>query len=300
MPSPAEEFCRSLLERAIVENAADVHLEPFEHSFQVRFRTPSGFISLPTPHRNIFPALVRYFKLLSGLDIATESLPQDGKFALPLGGGTVEFRLSCLPTLYGPSLVLRVLDRERTPLSLDTLGFTPEVLAQLHRALQLPHGLITVVGTTGSGKTTTLYACVRHLAAQRTRKILSVEDPIEYTLPGVQQVAVTENLSFAAALRSFLRHDPDVIFVGEIRDRETARLAIQAALTGHLVLTSLHTRSADEVLPRLQDLGIDDYLIHSALKFTLAQQLTTTAHNTRVPHAHTLWHTAPSYAAALS
>lgn len=290
MPSAAENFVRSLLERAILENASDVHLEPFENSFQIRLRTPSGLVSLPAPDKTVFPALVRYFKLLARLDIAVEALPQDGKFAFAGAGGEVEFRLSCLPTLYGPSVVLRVLDRERTPLMLESLGFDGATLAEMRRALALPFGLIAVVGRTGSGKTTTLYACLRHLAESRTKKILSVEDPVEYALNGVQQISVGPHMSFAAALRSFLRHDPDVIFVGEIRDRETARLAIQAALTGHLVLTSLHTRSAAEVVARLSDLGVEDYLIHTALKFVLAQELHVTPQNTRRPQAHLHWH----------
>lgn len=290
MPSAAETFTRSLLERAVLENASDIHLEPFENVFHVRLRTPAGLVTLPSPDKALFGALVRHLKLLSQLDIAVEALPQDGKFALGLGGGQVEFRLSFLPTLYGPSVVLRVLDRERMPLLLESLGFDATTLAEIHRALTLPFGLVAVVGSTGSGKTTTLYACLRHLAQSRTKKILSVEDPIEYALEGVQQISVGPHMSFAAALRSFLRHDPDVIFVGEIRDRETARLAIQAALTGHLVLTSLHTRSAAEVVARLSDLGVEDYLIHTALKFVLAQELHVTPQNIRRPQAQTYWH----------
>ena len=290
MLSAAENFARSLLERAILENASDIHLEPFEHSFQVRLRTPQGLVTLPSPDKALFSALVRHFKLLARLDIAIEALPQDGKFTLPLSGSHVEFRLSFLPTLYGPSVVLRVLDRDRMPLSLESLGFSADILSQINRALTLPFGLITVVGRTGSGKTTTLYACLRQLAHTRTRKILSIEDPIEVALDGVQQVSVGHHLSFAAALRAFLRHDPDVIFVGEIRDRETARLAIQAALTGHLVLASLHARSAGEVSARLSDLGVENYLIATALKFVLCQELSTTAQNQRVPTGLVHWH----------
>ncbi len=288
--SPAEEFIRSLLERAVMENAADIHLEPWENSFRVRLRKPSGLITLPAPDKTIFAPLVRHLKLLARLDIAMEALPQDGKFAYAVGGSTVEFRLSCLPTLYGPSIVLRVLDRERTPLSLDALGFESEIVREIRRALGLPFGLIAVVGSTGSGKTTTLYACLRELAESRTRKILSVEDPIEYALSGVQQVAVSPSLDFSSALRSFLRHDPDVIFVGEIRDKLTARLAIQAALTGHLVLTSLHTHDAPQAITRLIDLGVEPYLLDSALKFVLSQTLETNDEGLRVPAGKIYWH----------
>ncbi len=287
--SPVETFCQSLLERAVLENASDVHIEPFERSFQLRLRTPRGLITLSSPQNSLFAPLVRHLKLLACLDIAVEALPQDGKFALDLGGGLVEFRLSVLPTLYGPSLVLRVLDATRTPKNIEALGFDPQTVAEIKKALSLPFGMVAVVGKTGSGKTTTLYACVRELLKEGRRKILSVEDPIEYTLAGVQQVAVSENLSFADALRAFLRHDPDVIFVGEIRDRETARLAIQAALTGHLVLTSVHTGTAEGLLTRLLDLGVERYLIDSALRFVLAQELHLVGEN-RHPTAHTLWH----------
>lgn len=203
----------------------------------------------------------------------------------------MEFRLSCLPTVWGPSLVLRVLDKYRVPLELGALGFDEGIVAELQRALRLPFGLVTVAGATGSGKTTTLYACLRELAKDGTRKILSVEDPVEYALTGVQQVAVSENLPFPAALRSFLRHDPDVILVGEIRDRETARLAVQAALTGHLVLSSLHTGSADKVVHRLEDLGVKRYLIDSALKCVLVQEMHTQG-NKRRPVGKIYWHTA--------
>lgn len=289
MPSAAESFVRSLLERAILENATDVHLEPFENAFHVRLRTPRGLVQLPSPDKALFGALVRHLKLMSRLDIAEEALPQDGKFVWTADGAQAEFRLSFLPTLYGPSVVLRVLDSSRTPLILDALGFNEEILVQLKRALELPFGLVAVVGRTGSGKTTTLYACLRQLARGRTRKILSIEDPVEVALEGVQQVSVGHHLSFAAALRAFLRHDPDVIFVGEIRDRETARLAIQAALTGHLVLASLHARSVQDVPARLADLGVEGYLIASALKFVLCQELQVNERNERVPTAEAWW-----------
>lgn len=287
MALAASDFLQNILEQALVENASDIHLEPFENSFRIRLRTPTGLQTLPMADAKLFAPLVRHIKLLARLDIAIEFFPQDGKFSFNLNGASVEYRLSTLPTQYGESLVLRVLDRSRIPLEIPSLGLPPAATNALRAALTHPSGLIVVAGPTGSGKTTTLYACVRALSPQRTLKIVSVEDPIEYALAGVQQVAVSRELPTAEALRALLRHDPDVIFVGEIRDAATAQLAIHAALTGHLVLTSVHAPDAATVAHRLIDFGIHPTLLSCALKFILAQRLLCVDH-TRYPIAEHL------------
>ena len=275
MPSAAGEFTEHLLNQALLNDASDIHLEPFEKKFRVRWRTAGGFKNLELDDPRLWSATIRHIKLLGKLDIAQSQTPQDGKFIYNLNGATVEYRVSSLPTTYGESLVLRVLDRNRVPLDIASLGLPPEAEAKLRAAITLPNGLIAIAGPTGSGKTTTLYACVRALSPSRTLKIISVEDPIEYALPGVQQVAVSDALPTSEALRAILRHDPDVIFVGEIRDADTAKLAIQAALTGHLVLTSIHAPNSVGVVSRLIDFGISTTLIATALKFVLAQRLIT-------------------------
>lgn len=292
MSSAAGEFIEKLLDGAQTENASDIHLEPAANGFRVRLRTPEGFKNLPVGDARLWPTLVRHIKLLARLDIANEGQPQDGKFARAHKGVAVEYRVSTLPTCFGESVVLRVLDRARVPLDIASLGLPASADARLRAALTLPDGLIVISGPTGSGKTTTLYACVRALSPDKTLKIVSVEDPIEYALDGVQQVAVSEALPTADALRSILRHDPDVIFVGEIRDADSATLALRAALTGHLVLTSLHAPDAATVIPRLVDFGISSSLVAHALKFVLSQRLVV-CDNLRRPIAEHLIVTAP-------
>jgi type II secretory ATPase GspE/PulE/Tfp pilus assembly ATPase PilB-like protein len=288
MKAACAEFIDKLLDQAQVVNASDIHLEPEATSFRVRLRAPEGFQNLEVRDMRLWPTLVRHIKLTARMDIANAATPQDGKFARPYQGVPVEYRVSSLPTSYGESLVLRVLDRRRIPLEISALGLPKQAESRLRAALTLPSGLIIVAGPTGSGKTTTLYACVRELSPNRTLKIVSVEDPIEYALPGVQQVAVTENLSASNSLRALLRHDPDVIFVGEVRDADTATLALRAALTGHLVLTSLHAPNVAAMIPRLIDLGLSRTLLAHGLKFALAQHLVTRAGQRRPIAEHLL------------
>jgi len=285
--SAPEEFIQRLLERAVLSNAADVHLEVFEKNFRVRLRTPAGLQEFPAPDISTYGAIVRRLKLMGNLDIAQTRIPQDGKFEANVGGGIVEFRLATLPSFYGESFVLRVLDRGRIPLELESLGLDPDSLCAFKQALALPYGLVCVVGPTGSGKTTSLYAGLRYLSG-KSLKIVSVEDPVEYSLEGVSQVAVKGALDYPMALRAFLRHDPDLIFVGEIRDSDSARLAVQAALTGHLVLTSLHTDSTQQAIGRLIDLGIAPQLLGASVKFVMAQKLITQDGLSRTLKASTL------------
>jgi general secretion pathway protein E len=222
-------------------------------------------------------AVTSRIKILARLNIAERRLPQDGRIQLKIQGRTVDFRVSTVPTMHGESVVMRILDRSAVALELEQLGFGPRVLNGIRDAIAKPHGIILVTGPTGSGKTTTLYAALREINTPE-RKILTVEDPVEYQLDGINQIQVNPKieLTFARALRSFLRQDPDVILVGEMRDRETANIAIQAALTGHLVLSTLHTNDAPSAITRLLDMGVEDYLITSTVNAIMAQRLVRT------------------------
>lgn len=271
---PIVQVVDHLITTAVQRGASDIHLEPFEQEVRLRYRI-DGFLqaqpSLPWAWQ---AAMVSRIKVLANLDIAEKRRPQDGKIQFTVQGRPIDLRVSTTPTIYGEKVVLRILDRAAVALDLATLGFASDVLAPLRQALARPYGLVLVTGPTGSGKTTTLYAALHAIQAEGIN-ILTVEDPIEYHLPGVNQTQVHPEigLTFAHVLRSFLRQDPNVILVGEIRDRETAAIAIQAALTGHLVLSSVHTNDAPGAVGRLLDMGIEPFLVASALTLVVAQRL---------------------------
>lgn len=259
---------------AVQRGASDIHLEPFEQEFHLRYRIDGVLQAQPSLPWAWRAAIVSRIKVLANLDIAEKRRPQDGNIRLTNQGRPIDLRVSIIPTAYGETVVLRILDRAAVALDLTSLGFEPEILTQLQQAAARPYGLILVTGPTGSGKTTTLYALLNHIKAEGIN-ILTVEDPLEYTLPGVNQTQVHAEigLTFAQVLRSFLRQDPNVILVGEIRDRETAAIAIQAALTGHLVVSSVHTNDAPGAVSRLVDMGIEPFLVASAVSLVLAQRL---------------------------
>ena len=263
-----------VLARAVRERASDVHFEPFEHEFRIRYRVDGVLRDLAPPPKHWGLPVVSRLKVLGNLNIAERRTPQDGRIRLKLEGRPVDLRISTLPTQFGESVVLRVLDRSAVKLTMDELGLPGPIQAGMEQAIRRPNGILVVTGPTGAGKTTTLYACLQALNAIDA-KLLTVEDPVEYEIEGVMQVPVNlaAGLTFADALRAFLRQDPDVVMVGEIRDLETAQIAIQAALTGHLVLTTLHTNDAASAVTRLLDLGIEPFLLASTLEAVLAQRL---------------------------
>jgi general secretion pathway protein E/type IV pilus assembly protein PilB len=269
-------FVNQVLAEAIERRATDVHFEPFEDTLRVRYRV-DGILqeaSIPAEIRQFQPAIVSRLKILSRLDIAEKRLPQDGRIKLKVSGRDIDVRVSVMPMLYGEAVVLRLLDRSAALLGLENLGMAEDDRLAFEDVLSLPHGIVLVTGPTGSGKTTTLYAGLSRIN-DIERKIVTIEDPIEYHLRGINQiqVATKAGLTFARGLRSILRHDPDVILVGEIRDRETAEIAIQASLTGHLVFSTLHTNDAPGALTRLVDMGMEPYLVASSLEMVMAQRL---------------------------
>jgi type IV pilus assembly protein PilB len=273
--APVVRFVNALVGEAVRRHASDVHIEPYERSLRIRLRIDGVLCEVVPPPAALAAAITTRVKVMAQLDIAERRLPQDGRFRFSVAdGGGVDVRVSVLPTLFGEKLVLRVLDHARGERRLDTLGLEPDALAQLRLALAQPHGLVLATGPTGSGKTTTLYAA---LAALNTTAVnlCTVEDPVEVRLPGVNQVATRDDLglTFATALRAFLRQDPDVIMVGEIRDLETADIAVKAALTGHLVLSTLHTNDAPSAITRLLDMGIPAFLVAGSLVLVVAQRL---------------------------
>jgi general secretion pathway protein E len=271
---PVIAFVNSLIAQAIDERASDVHLEPGEFACEVRYRIDGVLHTRSDFALDRYPAVASRIKLIAALDIAERRLPQDGRITLRAAGAEMDMRVSVIPTVHGESIVMRLLPKQRQDLRLEALGMEPDHLALLRRWLNLASGLVLVTGPTGSGKSTTLYGALSAVD-DRTRKILTVEDPVEHRLPGVMQVQVQADIgyTFARALRSFLRHDPDVIMVGEIRDRETAEIAIQSALTGHLVLATLHTNDALSSFTRLTDMGIEPYLVAAAVQAVMAQRL---------------------------
>lgn len=277
--APIVKLINALLTQAVRENASDIHLEIFEQRSLVRFRVDGALHDVVEPRRALHAALVSRVKVMAELDIAEKRLPQDGRITLKIAGRPVDVRVSTLPTGHGERVVLRLLDKQAGRLSLDGLGMSPETLGQLDKLIEQPHGIILVTGPTGSGKTTTLYAALSRLDAS-TRNMMTVEDPIEYDLDGVGQTQVNARIgmTFARALRAILRQDPDVIMIGEIRDLETAEIAVQASLTGHLVLATLHTNSAAGAVTRLVDMGIEPYLLASTLSGVLAQRLVRKLH----------------------
>ena len=272
--APIIRMVNALLTQAVREGASDVHIEAFERNSVVRFRRDGVLREIVAPHRALHAALVSRIKIMAHLDIAEKRLPQDGRIGLRLGGRTIDVRVSTLPTAHGERAVLRLLDQDRTKLRLDALGMAADTHAQFRRLLDAPHGILLVSGPTGSGKTTTLYAALSGLDTGQ-RNIVTVEDPVEFDLPGIGQSQVNPriDLDFARSLRAILRQDPDVIMIGEIRDLETARIAVQASLTGHLVLATIHTNDAVAAVTRLVDMGIEPFLLASALRGVLAQRL---------------------------
>ena len=270
----AAEIADEVLRRAVALGATDIHIEPLEDITRVRFRLDGVLQEAATYPRSVQAPLLTRLKILAGLNIAESRLPQDGRFRFASNEGEVDLRISTFPTMHGEDIVLRVLDRGRVPLDLARIGIAPDDLAVLRAAALRPHGMIAVTGPTGSGKTTTLYAALTELNTTE-RCILTLEDPIEYELEGTRQsqINVRAGLTFASGLRSLLRHDPDVILVGERRDAETVQIALSAALTGHLVLTTLHTNTAAGAIPRLLDMGAEPFLLASAILLVASQRL---------------------------
>ncbi len=272
--APIVNLVNHLIEKAIEARASDIHIEPFETRLRVRYRIDGILRDVEAPPLTSAPAILSRIKLLATMNIAERRLPQDGRIQFRHRGATIDLRVSAVPTVFGESVVLRLLDRETVRLDLDALGFTPAVTVRLDALLSLPNGIVLVTGPTGSGKTTTLYAALRKLN-QPVRKILTVEDPVEYLHDGINQIPTRPQigLGFAEVLRSIVRQDPDVIMVGEMRDLETARIAIQSALTGHLVLSTLHTNDAGSSITRLVDMGVEPFLVTSTVTGIVAQRL---------------------------
>jgi len=272
--APIIRMLNALLTQAARDGASDIHIEPYERHSSVRFRVDGTLREVVQPNRALHAALISRLKIMSELDIAEKRLPQDGRISLRIGTRAVDVRVSTLPSAHGERAVLRLLDKSESKLSLESVGMTGDTLQRFLGLIAQPHGIILVTGPTGSGKTTTLYAALSRLDSD-TSNIMTVEDPIEYELPGIGQTQVNAkiDLDFAKALRAILRQDPDVIMIGEIRDYETAQIAIQASLTGHLVLATLHTNDAPSAVTRLTDMGVEPFLLSSSLLGVLAQRL---------------------------
>jgi general secretion pathway protein E len=272
--APVVRLVNYLVTKAVETHASDIHIEPMDGELRVRYRIDGVLSEIEAPPAHLGPAIVSRIKIMAKLNIAERRLAQDGRTRLAVRGKDVDFRVSTTPTVHGESVVLRILDRGSLTLDFDALGLSPQVQAPLLKALNQPHGILLVTGPTGSGKTTTLYAALS-LLNTADRKILTIEDPVEYQLAGINQVQVKPQigLTFAGALRSFLRQDPDIMMVGEIRDLETAQIAVQAALTGHLILSTLHTNDAASAVTRLLDMGVEDFLLTSTINGIVAQRL---------------------------
>ncbi|MBL9216221.1 MAG: type II/IV secretion system protein [Opitutaceae bacterium] len=272
--APAVRFVDDLLAAAVRRRASDIHLEPLERRLRVRFRVDGSLTEDASPPADLAPAVISRLKLLADISIAERRVPQDGRIRRTLLGQCLDLRVSSLPTTHGESIVMRLLDRETLAVGLDQLGLEPEDVRKLERLVGLPDGIVLVSGPTGSGKTTTLYSCLQGLN-RPDRKIITVEDPVEYQLSGVNQVPVRADIgmTYAAALRAMLRQSPNTVMVGEIRDRETAEIAVNAALTGHQLFSTLHTNDAPSAVTRLVELGVRPVLVSAALRATLAQRL---------------------------
>jgi type IV pilus assembly protein PilB len=272
--APVVKLVNLILTDAIKKGASDIHIEPHEKTFRIRFRIDGVLYEVMSPPPSMHPALASRIKIMARLDIAERRMPQDGRIKVRMGERELDLRVSTVPTLFGEKVVMRLLDRSSLELDLTKLGFDPESLPVVERAVFAPYGMILVTGPTGSGKTTTLYSALTRLNSVGTN-IMTAEDPVEYNLTGINQVQVKPDigLSFAALLRSFLRQDPDIIMVGEIRDYETAEIAIKAALTGHLVLSTVHTNDAPSTVHRLISMGVQPYLVSASLNLLLAQRL---------------------------
>ncbi len=272
--APVIRLVSLIIERALESRASDIHIEPFENRLIVRYRVDGVMLEVESPPRRLTAAVISRIKIMANMDIAERRLPQDGRIKLHARNKELDMRVSTVPTMHGESVVMRVLDKGSVPLDFDNLGFQPDTLRGFLDALMKPHGIVLVTGPTGSGKTTTLYTALK-LLNKPDVKILTVEDPVEYQMEGVNQIQVKPQiqLTFANALRSIVRQDPDVIMIGEIRDLETAQIAVQSALTGHRVISTLHTNDAPSTVNRLLDMGIEDYLLTSTVNGILAQRL---------------------------
>ena len=272
--APIIRFVDLVLQEAVKAKASDIHFEPFEDQFRIRYRIDGSLYEMAPPPKNLAPAVIARVKVMSGLNIAERRVPQDGRIKTTISGRAVDLRVSTLPTQFGESVVLRILDKSVVNLDLANLSMQADIMEGIRELVNRPNGVFIVTGPTGSGKTTTLYSALREVNTEDV-KILTAEDPVEYEIEGIMQVPINHQvgLTFAAALRSFLRQDPDTIMVGEIRDLETAQIAIQASLTGHVVLSTLHTNDAPGAITRLIDMGLEPFLISAAVEGILAQRL---------------------------
>jgi type IV pilus assembly protein PilB len=272
--APIIKYVNTVLAQAIQARASDIHFEPFEHEFKIRYRVDGALYEMSPPPRSLATAITSRIKVMSNMNIAERRVPQDGRIQTSMAGRQVDLRVSTLPTQFGESIVLRVLDRTTVKLDLDAIGLPPRIYNYICSVIEKPNGIFIVTGPTGSGKTTTLYACLNRINTTDS-KLLTAEEPVEYEIEGIQQVPINDaiGLSFARCLRAFLRQDPDRIMVGETRDLETAQIAIQASLTGHLVFTTLHTNDAPGAIARLIDMGVEPFLIASSLEGVLGQRL---------------------------
>ena len=270
-------FVNLVLSQAIQDRASDIHFEPFEDEFRIRYRVDGALYEMSPPPKHLALPVISRIKVMASLNISERRLPQDGRINFSVGSRQIDLRVSTLPTQFGESVVLRVLDRAAVNLDIDTLGLPKSVYDYVTEAILRPNGIMIVTGPTGSGKTTTLYSCLRRINTLDS-KLLTAEDPVEYDIEGIMQVPINDaaGMTFGKALRSFLRQDPDIIMVGEMRDLETAQISIQASLTGHLVLSTLHTNDAPGAVTRMLDMGVEPFLISSTLMAVLAQRLVRT------------------------
>ena len=267
-------FVNMILYQGVVDRAADIHIEPFEHDFKIRYRVDGALYEVKAPDVSMAPAIISRVKIMANLNIAERRVPQDGRIAITVAGRPVDLRVSCLPTSHGESVVMRILDQSATSLDLENVGLPEDVYEQITMDIEKPNGIIVVTGPTGSGKTTTLYSVLRRINTIDS-KLLTAEEPVEYDMDGIVQVPINHEVgnTFAKVLRAFLRQDPDIIMVGEIRDLETAEIAIQAALTGHLVFSTLHTNDAAGAVMRFVDMNVAPYMVASTLEAVLGQRL---------------------------
>jgi type IV pilus assembly protein PilB len=282
---PIVKFVNLVLQQAVIDRASDIHFEPFETEFHIRYRVDGALYEMSPPPKHLALPIASRIKIMANLDISEKRLPQDGRINLTIGGKQIDLRVSTLPTAFGESIVLRVLDRSSVNLEVESLGFPKYVYDFVTEVITRPNGIFVVTGPTGCGKTTTLYSCLRRVNMIDS-KLLTAEDPVEFDIEGIMQVAVNEaqGMTFAKALKSFLRQDPDIIMVGEMRDLETAQISIQASLTGHLVLSTLHTNDSPGAVTRLVDMGVEPFLISSTLMAVLGQRLVrTSCTNCRTP-----------------
>jgi type IV pilus assembly protein PilB len=283
--APIVKFVNLVLQQAVADRASDIHFEPFETEFRIRYRVDGALYEMAPPPKHLSIPVTSRIKVMANLNITERRLPQDGRINMMVSGKQIDLRVSCLPTAFGESVVLRVLDRSAVNLELESLGLPKQVYDYVTEVIQRPNGIFVVTGPTGCGKTTTLYSCLRRVNAIDS-KLLTAEDPVEFDIEGIMQVAINEaaGMTFAKALKSFLRQDPDIIMVGEMRDLETAQISIQASLTGHLVLSTLHTNDSPGAVTRLVDMGVEPFLISSTLMAVLGQRLVRTiCKNCRTP-----------------